>query len=212
MLLSCKICVLLVILSQAVAAFAQENIFSSPAAAISELFPNKKVSEWISTEGDLNADGIKDLAMILVYFPEDRPFETRLVILAGAPGGKYLPLSISSRYCDAQKFFNLEAKGASLFVQEVHKADGDSVITNTLQFRFNKKLSDLELIGTENISESFDDKSYHRSSVNYPAGMVIEYERTRGRIKETKRSHFMTPRLARLNGFDCDKYFYGTPQ
>jgi hypothetical protein len=60
MRLSRKICLLLVLLSQAVAAVAQENVFSSPATAISKLFPNKNVSEWVFIEEDLNGDGIKD--------------------------------------------------------------------------------------------------------------------------------------------------------
>ena len=209
MRLSRKICFLLVLLSQAVAAVAQENVFSSPATAISKLFPNKNVSEWVFIEEDLNGDGIKDRAMILSYFPEDSPFETRLVVLAGASGGKYLPLSISSRYCDAQKFFNLEAKGGSLFVTEVHKAEGDTLITNTLQFRFNKAHGDFELIGKENIWE--EGKEYGRSSVNYLAGKYIDYERVRGRIRAKEQKRFEVPSLARLNGFNCGRYFDGMP-
>jgi len=149
--------------------------------------------------------------MMLTHFPETGAFEKRLVVLAGVSGGKYSPLSISSEYCDAQKFFNLEAKGASLLVHEVHKADEDGLITNTLQFRFNKTLANLELIGRENIYESFQEKSYGRRSVDYLSGMDIVYERIRGRIKETERTRFTAPPLARLNGFDCPKYFYGTP-
>src|SRR3569833_3796564 len=128
--------------------------------------------------------------MILTHSPETGPLEKRLVVLAGVSGGKYSPLSVSSEDCDTQKFFNLEVKGSSLLVQEVDKADGDGAVTNTLQFRFNKKLADLELIGRENISESFQDDSYNRRSVNYPAGTAIVYERIHGRIEETKRSHF----------------------
>ena len=184
-------------------AFAQSNVFSSPEAATAALFLNKNPWVWTSTEGDLNGDGIKDLAMIITLDREGLPLEKRLLVLAGVSGGKYSPLSISSEYCDAQKFFGLDIKGSSLFVTEVHKAEGDSFITDTLQFRFNKKLADLELIGRENIYES--DKSYGRTSVNYPAGVTIVYERIHGRIKEKERSRFATPPLARLNGFNCDK-------
>ena len=204
MLISRRSCASLILLTLAITAFAQADVFPSPEAATAALFPNKKFSEWVSTEGDFNGDGIKDLAMILALYPKDEPLETRLVVLVGVPSGGYLPLSISSLYCEAQKFYNLEAEGASLFVTEVHKADGNGTITNTLQFRFNKKLADLELIGQENIGESFQDNSYHRLSVNYPAGMAIDYERVRGRIKVTKRTRFAAPQLARLNGFGCD--------
>ena len=138
MLISRRSCALLVLFAQAFTAFAQADVFPTPAAAIAALFPNKEFVEWTSTEGDLNGDGIKDLVMILTHSPETGPFEKRLVVLAGVSGGKYSPLSVSSEYCDTQKFFNLEVKGSSLLVQEVDKADGDGSVTNTLQFRFNK--------------------------------------------------------------------------
>lgn len=211
MLISRRSYASLVLLALAATAFAQADVFPTPKAAIAAVYPNMELFEWTSTEGDFNDDGIKDLAMILTLHPKDEPFETRLVVLAGVSGGKYSPLSISSKYCDAQKWFNLDAKGSSLFVTEVHKADGDGSVTNTLQFRFNKALGDLELIGRENIGESFQEKSYGRTSVNYRAGMTIDYERIRGRIKIKERSRFAAPPLARLNGFDCGKYFDGNP-
>ncbi|MFY9258881.1 MAG: hypothetical protein WAO71_00065 [Gallionella sp.] len=198
MLISFRNFASLVLLTQAVTAFAQADTFTSSEAAIAAMFPNEKYVEWVSTEGDWNGDGIKDLAMIL-----SGP-DHRLVVLAGVFGGGYFPLSISSSYCDAQKFYNLGAKGGSLFVEGVDKADGDGMASTTLQFRFNKKLNDLELIGMENRWESFQDNSYGRLSVNYPAGLAIEYERVRGNIKATKRSRFAAPQLARLNGFACD--------
>jgi hypothetical protein len=195
MLISLRNFASLVLLTQAVTAFAQADTFTSSETAIAAMFPNEKYVEWESTEGDWNGDGVKDLAMILSG--PDR----RLVVLAGVFGGGYFPLSISSSYCDAQKFYNLGAKGDSLFVTEVHHVGEDGSITNTLQFRFNKTHGDFELIGKENISEG---KEYGRSSVNYLAGLAIEYERVRGHIKATKRSRFAAPQLARLNGFACD--------
>jgi len=200
MLISLRNFASLVLLTQAVTAFAQADTFTSSEAAIAAIFPNEKYVEWGSTEGDWNGDGIKDLAMILSG-PEGNH---RLVVLAGVFGSGYFPLSISSTYCDAPKFYNLDAKGASLFVTGVHKADEDGSAADTLQFRFNKKLNDLELLGMENIWESFQDNSYGRLSVNYPAGLAIEYKRVRGHIKATKRSRFAAPQLARLNGFACD--------
>jgi len=195
----------------AATAYAQANVFPSSEAAIATLFPGKKFVEWTSAEGDLNGDGMKDVAMILTHSPENGAMEKRLVVLAGVTPRGYTPLSVSGEYCDAQKFFNLEIVGPSLFVTEVHRADADSTVTNTLQFRFNKKLADLELIGRENIYQSFQDKSYGRTSVNYPTGTTIVYERIHGRIRATKKSRFAVPPLASLNGFDCDKYFDGKP-
>ena len=185
------------------------STFPNPEAAIASIFHKDKYVEWTSTDGDWNGDGIKDLAMILRQMegPVDGPTQIRLVVLAGVPGGRYLPLSVSSSYCSAQKFYGLEAKASSLFVTAVHRMD-EPIITETLHFRFNNKLGDFELIGTENVSQSSDDKSYSSHSVNYLAGLDIVKEKRRGRIKERK-SRFAVPQLARLNGFDCDKYFYG---
>jgi hypothetical protein len=192
-------------------AVAQPREYSNTDEAISALFPGQKLAEWDRTAGDFNGDGIEDLALIITLFYDNEPMQTRLVVLAGSPGGRYSTMSASSRYCNAQKFFGLQANGSSLFVTEVHKADADGSTTNTLHFRFNKKLADLELIGRENIYESLHDKSYGRTSVNYPAGMTIVYERIRGRIKVKERSRSNAPPLAKLNGFDCDKYFYAKP-
>ena len=56
-------------------AFAQSNVFSSPEAATAALFPNKNPWVWTSTEGDLNGDGIKDLAMIITLDREGLPLD-----------------------------------------------------------------------------------------------------------------------------------------
>ena len=201
MLISLRNFASLVLLTQAVTAFAQADTFTSSEAAIANLFPNKNPWVWTSEEGDLNGDGIIDLAMIITLDRENGPLEKRLLVLAGAAAGKYTLLSVSGEYCDAQKFYNLGAKGDSLFVTEVHHVGEDGSTTNTLQFRFNKTHGDFELIGKENIWEG---KEYGRSSVNYLAGLSIEYKRVRGHIKATKRSRFAAPQLARLNGFTCD--------
>lgn len=195
----------LVLLSQVLPALAQAEAFPTREAAIAALFPKQKFVEWTSTEGDWNGDGIRDLAMILneVNGPVDRPTQIRLVVLAGVPGGEFAPLSASSNYCSAEKFYSLEAKGSSLFVMAVNKAEGEVLASNTLQFRFSKKLGDLELIGRENLWES--GKEYGRSSVNYLAGTAIDYERVRGRLKAKKETRFAVSQPIRLNGFDCDQ-------
>lgn len=176
---------------------------------MSALFPGQKLAEWNRTTGDFNDDGIEDLALIATLFYDDKPNQARLVVLAGSPGGRYSTMSASSKYCDAQKFFNLEAKGANLHVSAVHKADADEIASETLQFKFNRQLGDLELVGRENVWESYTKKSYGRLSVNYKAGSAIEYARERGRIKETKRSKFAVSQLARLSGFDCGRQVGG---
>ena len=201
----------LAILMDAGTGFAQTTEFSSPEAAIAAMFPNEEYVEWTSAHGDWNADGAKDLAMILVRSGASTydSSSIRLVVLAGMSEGKLTPLSVSSSYCSAQKFFNLEAKGRSLFVSEVHKSDSDGQATNTLQFRFNSKLGDFELIGREDVWESFHENIYGRMSVNYLNGASVEYERLGGRVKEKTNNRFSVSQLARLSMFDCDGFFSG---
>ena len=197
-------------LTMAAVAYAQPPEFASAKAAVAALFPQQTFVEWTSTTGDWIGDGVQDRALILneVNGPADRPMEIRLVVLAGAPGGPdehYAPLSASASYCRAQKFFNLEAKGSSLLVTAVDKAEDNASGNTTLQFRFNPKRGDFELIGKENLWE-VQGKEYGRTSVNYLAGKLTLYERVKGRVKVNKEKRFEAPRLARLNGFDCNSY------
>lgn len=195
------------LLAMAAAAVAQPQEFATAKAAVAALFPNQTFVEWTSTAGNWNGDGVQDLALILneVDGPVDRPMEIRLVVLAGKAGGAYTPLSASSSYCMAQKFYNLEAKGTSLWVTAVDKAEGDVSATTTLQFRFSPRRGDFELIGKENVWE-VQGKEYGRSSVNYLTGKFITYERVKGRVKVSKEKRFVVPSLALLNGFNCDTY------
>ena len=195
----------------ATGAYAQAPAFARPDAAIAAMFPQQTFVEWTSTTGEWNGDGVPDLALVLneVNGPSDRPMEIRLVMLAGTPGGQYTPLSASASYCRAQKFFNLEAKGASLFVTAVDKAEGDALGTTTLQFRFNPRRGDFELIGKESVWTSGKDGG--RSSVNYLSGKFITSKRVKGRIKASQEKRFVVPALAVLKGFDCGVYEDGTP-
>ncbi|BEU94554.1 FG-GAP repeat protein [Acidovorax sp. DW039] len=203
---------LLTLLSTAMpTAHAQPATYARPEAAVAALFPQQTFVEWTSTIGDWNGDGVPDLALLLneVNGPSDRPMEIRLVVLAGTPGGQYTPLSASASYCRAQKFFNLEAKGASLLVTAVDKAEGDDLGSTTLQFRFNPRRGDFELIGKEAVWTS--GKESGRSSVNYLSGKFITSERVKGRLKVSEPKRFAVPALAVLQGFDCDVYDDGTP-
>ena len=148
-----RISTTLACLAMAAMAYAQPPEFASTKAAVAALFAQQTFVEWTSTTGDWNGDGVQDLALVLneVNGPSDAPMEIRLVVLAGTPGGRYTLLSASASYCSAQKFFNLEAKGASLLVTAVDKAEDNASGNTTLQFRFNPKRGDFELIGRENV-------------------------------------------------------------
>ena len=195
----------------ATGAYAQAPTFARPEAAIAALLPQHTFAEWTSTTGDWNGDGVPDLALVLneVNGPSDRPMEIRLVMLAGTPGGQYTPLSASASYCRAQKFFNLKAKGTSLWVTAVDKAEGDDLGSTTLQFRFNPQRGDFELIGKETVWTSGKDGG--RSSVNYLSGKFITSERIKGRLKASQEKRFAVPALAVLKGFDCDTHDDGAP-
>ena len=195
----------------ATGAYAQSPAFARPEAAIAALLPQQTFVEWTSTTGDWNGDGVPDLALVLneVNGSSDKPMEIRLVVLAGTPGGQYTPLSASTSYCRAQKFFHLEAKGTSLLVTAVDKAEGDDLGSTTLQWRFNPQRGDFELIGKETVWTSGKDGS--RSSVNYLSGKVITSERVKGRLKASQEKRFVVPALAVLKGFDCGVYEDGTP-
>lgn len=191
------------LLVAALNASAQPAAYPGTNEAIAGLFPGEKVAEWTRTTGDFNGDGVSDVALMLTLFYDDAPLQTRLVVLAGARGGGYSVLSASARYCDAQKFFNLASKGASLQVSAVHKADASEMASETLQFRFNRELGDFELIGREDAWESYTHNSSGRLSVNYRTGQSIEYARERGRTREKRLANRAVARPARLHGFDC---------
>lgn len=190
----------------ATGAYAQSPAFARPEAAIAALFPQQTFVEWTSTTGDWNGDGVPDLALVLneVNGSSDKPMEIRLVVLAGTPGGQYTPLSASTSYCRAQKFFHLEAKGTSLLVTAVDKAEGDDLGSTTLQWRFNPQRGDFGLIGKETVWTSGKDGG--RSSVNYLSGKFITSKRVKGRLKASQEKRFVVPALAVLKGFDCDVY------
>ena len=190
----------------ATGAYAQAPAFARPEAAIAAMFPQQTFVEWTSTTGDWNGDGVPDLALVLneVNGSSDKPMEIRLVVLAGTPGGQYTPLSASTSYCRAQKFFHLEAKGTSLLVTAVDKAEGDDLGSTTLQWRFNPQRGDFELIGRENVWNA--GKEEGRTSVNYLTGKFITSERVKGRLKVSKEKDFRVPSLAVLSGFNCDAY------
>ena len=187
-------------------AAAQPVEYATPNAAIAALYPGERVTEWTRTTGDFNGDGNEDLALILTLSNDNGPMQTRLLVLAGSPGGGYSKLTASSKYCDAQKFFDLESKGPNLRISAVHKADESEVASETLHFQFNRRIGDLELIGREDVWEAYAEKSSGRLSVNYRTGSSTEYGRERGRVREARRSKFAVSPLERLSGFNCDEW------
>ena len=191
-------------------ALAQSKVFATPPAYIDHL--NRMGSslgydfnEWTTERGDVNGDDIEDIAMILSYSSDDPGGgRTRLVVLAGRPDGGFAVMSESARYCDAQKFFNLRIEKGSLYAEAMHKADASGFTGETVQFRFNRRLGDLEAIGWGSHWSSHDDESSGSWSKNFLTGAVVESEVVHGRAINSKRPKEQRRPLMRLNGFDCN--------
>ena len=191
-------------------ALAQSKVFATPPAYIDHL--NRMGSslgydfnEWTTGRGDVNGDVIEDIAMILSYSSDDPGGgRTRLVVLAGRADGGFAVMSESARYCDAQKFFNLRIEKGSLYAEAMHKADASGFTGETVQFRFNRRLGDLEAIGWGSHWSSHDDESSGSWSKNFLTGAVVESEVVHGRAINSKRPKEQRRPLMRLNGFDCN--------
>ena len=119
-----------------------------------------------AAEGDLNGDGVPDRAMLLMGRKGEGPQEERLFVLTGKADGGYQVLSVSGEFCHPSKFYNLDIKNNSLFVQAVFYADAARFSGFTLQFRYNPKTKDLEHIGEQQDDEDYPSNSYHRVSLN----------------------------------------------
>jgi len=171
-------------------------------AAVDTALPTKGFSIWTSAKGDLDGDGIADLAAVVVNLSGEGPREERLLVLAGTPGGGYTPLSVSGQFCEANKGYNLEITATSLLVQGVWRAESSGMDSFTMQFRYNPKLRDFELIGREDLAENYDARSSYRASVNYLAKVAI-YTRIAGKKRKDLKAPLKQPAVLRLRGFNC---------
>lgn len=197
---------------QSLCAFAEDTPIQQKALAIiAPQFPHLK-SVWAIAEGDLNGDGIHDLALLLTgQKGENDPREERLFVLTGNPDGSYRLLSVSAEFCHPSKFYNLDIKKNSLFVEAVEAVDATGISSYTLQFRYNAKLHDVELIGREENSHSYkreensdgDKEDYEdRTSSNYLTGKIIHTTKRGGKTTTTT-ERITSPAHPRLNGFSC---------
>lgn len=182
----------------------QQREYSTVQAALVASYPGERYWVWTQESGnDLDGDGVPDTALMAVCLEDCSPAKTQLVVLKGTRTGQYLVLAASKRYCSAQRHFNLAAKGRSLYVEAVNKADASAFASDTDQFRFNKKLADFELIGSSNRWESYNTSEAGGSSVNHLTGGQVAYVRTKGRSKVTRSSSPPTVPLTRLHGLNC---------
>lgn len=161
---------------------------------------------WTTAEGDLNGDGIPDLALLLTKHKGEDQREERLLVLTGRADGSYQVLSTSGEFCHPSKFYNLEIKNHSLFVQAVYYADAARFSGFTLQFRYNAKIKDLEHIGEQQDDEDYSSNASHRVSLNYLTNATIDSRRAGKKYKEARGRIVDAPRVLPLNGFVCEGY------
>lgn len=155
--------------------------------------------------GDINGDGVDDAVLILMSrSTHGQQPDERLVVLLGSRAGSYKVLSASATYCRTRHFYNLSIKGSSVYVEGVTSISSDALSSTTLQFRFNARLQDLELIGEEGRTEDSETGTLFRESIDYLGNFVIHSRKKGKRYKEVKVS---IPRIrpARLNGFNCEE-------
>ena len=161
---------------------------------------------WVSAEGDLNGDGLLDLAVLLTGSKGEVPREERLFVLIGRTDGSYQVLSMSGEFCHPSKFYNLDIKNNSLFVQAVYYADAARFSGFTLQFRYNAKIKDLEHIGELQEDKDYSSDSYYRVSLNYITNSAIHSRRAGKKYKEVRGRLTDAPGILPLNGFVCSGY------
>ncbi len=179
--------------------------FSRIHSAIGAVLPEKSFSIWEGTEGDVNGDGVSDYAAVVVLEQKEGRREERLVVFAGASDGSYKPMSVSGQFCEPRKFYALSIGANSLFVKAFSHADAARAESFTLQFRYNAKLRDFELIGEESLGEDYESGSYYRVSTNYLTKTAIHSRHAGKRYKEAK-TRLNDTAILRLQGFDCSSY------
>lgn len=159
-----------------------------------------------AAEGDLNGDGVLDLSLLLTESKAEGSREERLFVLIGRTDGSYQVLSMSGEFCHPGKFYNLDIKNNSLFVQAVYYADATRFSGFTLRFRYNAKIKDLEHIGEQQDDEYYSSNSHYKVSLNYLTGAAIHSRRAGKKSKEVRGRLADASGVLPLNGFVCSGY------
>ncbi len=159
-----------------------------------------------TTEGDLNGDGVLDLALLVTGHKVEGQREERLFVFFGKADGSYQVLSMSDEFCNPSKSYNLDIKNNSLFVQAVYYADAARFSGFTLQFRYNARINDLEHIGELQEDEDYSNDSSYRVSLNFLTRAANSSRRSGKKFKEVKGRLTDAPGALPLNGFVCSGY------
>jgi hypothetical protein len=157
-----------------------DNPYNKAYAAVDKLFAGRyfkgEILEVVA--GDLNGDGIEDLAMILgsLNYPQ-------LAVLWGNVSGDYDLGAQSLSFCGARYQFALEIKKNSLFATTVHTANPSD---HTYQFAFRQNR--LILIGLEESNLGNEQDNGFGKSVNYLTHQVIYWRFNKHRRIEISRN------------------------
>jgi hypothetical protein len=185
--------------------------YLSARQALEAHYPDRQFSVWTIASGDLNGDGIDDLALIVTAPRATTQHDERLLVFAGKRDKSWTPLALSAEFCHARKFYQLDIARSALFVQGFTAADSDAASSFTLQFRYSARRNDLELIGREELSEEYAQQASYRVSTNYLSGVVLHERREKSKRKQARAQMPRAAELMRLNGFDCLNYSEGEP-
>lgn len=178
----------------------------TPRQAFEQLKPALRHPDavWEQAEGDLDGDGIADVAMLLRGGESKPDIEESLVVLAGTQDGGYRVLSVSGEFCRPSKSYNMSIEGGTLLVQAVESADSRGMGSTTMRFRYNAKIRDLQLIGEDIRSEDFETGEKYLSSTSFLTGQEVTTRRIKGKTKATKRQLPVTA-LTALNNWACNR-------
>ena len=169
--------------------------------------PNKKYIEM----GDLNNDGVAEIATLLGD-PDYNKFkekdgEIRIVILSGNPSEGFKVLTSSPELPrDPNVFYFLRVKNKSLYLLTSGRGF-------TLNYQFKLRGGDFVLIGEEStsFSPSEENAPYIKESFNYLTGRAVHSEKSSKGYKEKKGS-FEGKRLVKLVEFNLsDEFFHTQP-
>lgn len=183
---------------------AQEGILQCPPQAkqvIAKAFPSLKFEEYECARGDLDRDGIPDVAAIIQYTSDDIEL-AQVLILKGSNSGNYSIIAKSDVYGPHMRRdeYASISKGSVFLSASTHTYD--EYVGASYQFKLVEK--EFVLIGLEETRGGIgEDKPSYSRSVNFLTNRLIEHRRIRGKQIVDQRL-LQTQQKTRLTEFTLD--------
>ncbi len=206
-----KFAVLIPILLAAFPVMASSDLPAPVVDALRKSLPHHEPNRKYIEMGDLNNDGVVEIATLLGD-PDYNEFKEndsaiRIVILSGNPSEGFKVLTSSPELPrDTNVFYFLRVKNQSLYLLTSGRGF-------TLDYQFKLKSGDFVLIGEESTSFSPSDENapYIKESFNYLTGRAVHSEKSSKGYKEKKGS-FERKRPVKLAEFNLsDEFFHTQP-